>query len=139
MGAINDRLKRHGQPATPRLSTPGRTGAVDTGLALELAALVRGDGTPLVTISCHGDIGVLKIGRGDEADLVIADDTVSKLHAEFCWDERSKTHVVTDCNSTNGTFVNRKRIAGPVSLLNGTRIHFGKISLTYRRPYHGEW
>jgi len=139
MGAINDRLKRHGQPTPPRLAISGRTGAVDTGPALELAALVRGDGTPLVTISCQSDTGILTIGRGDEADLVIADETVSKLHAQFYWDERSKTHVVTDCNSTNGTFVNRKRIAGPVSLLNGTRIHFGKISLTYHRPYHGDW
>jgi pSer/pThr/pTyr-binding forkhead associated (FHA) protein len=137
-GEINDRLKRLAQPTTPRLPVrldreQHRT--VDAEPTLELAALLRADGTPLVIVSCHGDIGILTIGRSDEADLVIADDRVSKIHARFYWDDASGTHVMTDCDSTNGTFVNRRRIVGPMSLLNGTQVYLGKVALTYHRPF----
>jgi hypothetical protein len=137
-GAINDRLARLAQPTKPRLPAARdreQLSPADARPELELAALLRADGKPLLTVSCYGDIGILTIGRGDEADLVIADDRVSKVHARFHWDDASATHVLTDCDSTNGTFVNRRRIAGPVSLLNGTRVQLGKIALTYRRPY----
>jgi diguanylate cyclase (GGDEF)-like protein len=49
------------------------------------------------------------LGRGDNCDLVIADNSVSRSHASI---ERTATgHMVIDLNSTNGTFVNDVAIA----------------------------
>ncbi len=105
--------------------------------SMELAALVRDDGAPLVVLSARGDIGVLTIGRGDEVDLQLAHPAISGTHATVRWDEGLELHLLTDCGSSNGTFVNRRRVTGPVALLDGVRIHLAQVALTYRRPYRG--
>lgn len=104
--------------------------------AVTLAALVRPDGTPLIVVSASGDIGNITIGRGDDADLQIHESAVSQSHAQFTWDEQRRAHTLVDCGSTNGTFINRRRITGPVTLLNGMQIRLGSVLLTYQVPFH---
>lgn len=48
------------------------------------------------------------IGRGDHCDMVIANQHVSRAHAEVMAD--GATVVVRDLGSSNGTFVNGRRI-----------------------------
>lgn len=49
----------------------------------------------------------VRVGRSRRCDLVVADPTVSRIHAEFRLE--SERVVVHDLNSTNGTFVNDVR------------------------------
>lgn len=69
----------------------------------------------------------LSVGR-DNADISLSDDSVSRRHATIAWN--GTTHVVTDLSSTNGTYVNEKRITEH-GLTVGDRIRFGNQLLKY--------
>ena len=47
------------------------------------------------------------VGRGEDADLVLADDSLSKLHALFLL--TSEGYQIQDLESANGTWVNGVR------------------------------
>lgn len=47
----------------------------------------------------------MTVGRTADADIVILDDTVSKIHAEMSWDAYRERCVITDLGSRNGTTV----------------------------------
>ncbi|HDK38467.1 MAG TPA: FHA domain-containing protein [Thiolapillus brandeum] len=51
---------------------------------------------------------VLTIGRAPDNDIILDNPGVSSHHAVV--ETRSSTHVILDKNSTNGTFINNKRI-----------------------------
>lgn len=59
--------------------------------------------------------------------LYIEDASVSRLHA--CFKEQGKDIILQDLDSTNGTYINGKRLApGEVKVVNrGDEIQFGKI------------
>ena len=74
----------------------------------------------------------ISIGRTDAARIVLEDDGLSRLNTTFFRD--GEDVLVVDENSTNGTFVNGKKISGSpklvfdgdeVKLGNGTRIRVG--------------
>lgn len=66
-----------------------------------------------------------KIGRASSCDIALADDSyVSQLHARLY--RREGTLFIEDLGSTNGTFLNRKKLSGPVSLRRGDRIQIGR-------------
>jgi len=53
-------------------------------------------------------VGVTLLGRGQECDIVIKDNRVSRKHLKLKWgDEKA---VIEDLKSTNGTFVNGEKI-----------------------------
>jgi diguanylate cyclase (GGDEF)-like protein len=55
------------------------------------------------------DRPTMVLGRGEDCDLVIADNSVSRSHARI--EHTSNGYQVIDLNSTNGTFVNDVAIA----------------------------
>ncbi len=63
------------------------------------------------------------IGRGDEAEVQLADLSVSRLHARLSVDGESAW--IEDLNSTNGTFVDGETIDGRRQLTDGCRIGAG--------------
>jgi len=65
----------------------------------------------------------VRLGRGKKADLTIEDNSISALHAEFLFE--GKKVFVKDLNSTNGTFVNDKKIKKSVELEEGDVIRIG--------------
>lgn len=69
--------------------------------------------------------GRTQIGSADENDLVIADSTVSRRHAEI-W-RRLARYRVKDLGSTNGTFVNGRKITTGAPLNNGDELRIGKV------------
>ena len=73
----------------------------------------------------------LVAGR-DSLDIPLgADGYASARHARFA---RGAEHdVVEDLHSTNGTFVNGERVAGPRSLVDGDLVTIGQTQLVYRR------
>ena len=68
------------------------------------------------------------IGRGDEADIRLVDDSVSSLHAQI--DLASDGFRIRDNRSTNGTFVNGSQIAF-ADLKHGDKITIGEHTLQY--------
>jgi len=68
------------------------------------------------------------IGRSNEAIIKISyDNFCSRKHALLYWE--NKTGFIKDLNSTNGTFVNNKRISQPTELYNGDTIGLGDTKL----------
>lgn len=63
------------------------------------------------------------VGRGSNNDLVLAEATVSWHHA-VVWSEGERLWV-RDLGSSNGTFVNERRIAGAEPIRPGDRLRFG--------------
>ena len=65
------------------------------------------------------------IGRSQNCNLTLLSKTVSRKHAEIY--PRKKTMVLHDLDSTNGTFINGKRLKDRTDLADGDLIHFGEI------------
>jgi len=70
----------------------------------------------------------LAIGRDAQNDLVVDDRRVSRKHAEIRL--RLGRYTLYDLQSTNGTFVNGRRVA-EVVLSNGDRINLGGVELLF--------
>ena len=70
----------------------------------------------------------IKIGRSSSNDVVINDPTVSAHHAVLT--ETASGYILKDLNSSNGTFVNGKKIAGEVHVTDKDAIRFGGGQVT---------
>lgn len=71
---------------------------------------------------------VLVIGRGPRCDFIVEDRTASRLHAVLV--RFASQWLIADHSSTNGTFLNGRRLAGTTSVHPGDRASFGLA--TYR-------
>jgi len=71
----------------------------------------------------------LKIGRSAPADIVISDKSVSRAHCivGLANDEL----LVTDLNSTNGTYIDDVRIDRATILPVGSVLRLGKVALRH--------
>ena len=105
---------------SPQVQTPskGATRLVITGGAKEgMEILLQGE--------------ELTIGRASESGLVIRDDYTSTYHARLLlWDEG---WVVQDLDSTNGTFLDGKRVTVPTLVPLGVTVKIGTTSFELRR------
>lgn len=72
--------------------------------------------------------GSLRVGRQRRADLVVTDKTVSRHHADVCYE--SGRYVLYD-HSTNGTWINGTLVAVAQPLRDGDTIKFGKIEFRF--------
>ena len=70
------------------------------------------------------------IGRSQENDVVIRDHSMSRNHAILQCNETGD-YLLIDLGSSNGSFVNGKRVSVPISLQNGDRILFGKSHVEF--------
>jgi len=68
----------------------------------------------------------LRLGRRAPADVLLADGEVSGLHCEVVARGSVGNALVTDLNSTNGSFVNGRRVHGSVRLAQGMRLQVGR-------------
>ena len=72
---------------------------------------------------------VTTLGRSSACDLVLDYNYVSRQHARL---EKTKDgYLIEDGGSTNGTFVNGRRISGQQMLASGDQIDIGELSLTF--------
>ncbi|HEX4337912.1 MAG TPA: FHA domain-containing protein [Polyangiaceae bacterium] len=69
----------------------------------------------------------LSIGRVQGNELMLPKGNVSKRHARLVF--RDGRYIVTDLNSTNGTYVNRRRINQATIVRQGDRIYIGDFVL----------
>jgi diguanylate cyclase (GGDEF)-like protein len=77
--------------------------------------------------------GKVTLGRKPDNDIVIADESASRLHAEIEFLSADGTFIVRDMDSTNGTYVNRERLEGPQPLKPEDQIRIGQHTLTVSR------
>lgn len=71
----------------------------------------------------------LLVGRGDECAIRIQDNSVSRKHAVI--EPRTAGDTVSDLGSTNGTFVNDKKLDAPQTLHDGDCLRIGKFLYRY--------
>jgi EAL domain-containing protein (putative c-di-GMP-specific phosphodiesterase class I) len=95
---------------TPANGTISLIGRVDAGDALSMVSL---DHEPFT------------VGRNSSNSLRMSDPTVSSYHAEITG--IASRPLVTDLDSTNGTFVNGARISGTHPIQDGDLLQFGSM------------
>lgn len=104
------------QPAPPRVSSPFHLRVIEPterrGHSYELGEEVT-------------------LGRSPGCGVSVPDTTVSQLHARLFRD--NGTLYIEDLGSTNGTFVNKVRVGGPVALKRGDRVQVGSTVLEVHR------
>jgi pSer/pThr/pTyr-binding forkhead associated (FHA) protein len=78
--------------------------------------------------------GAIKtVGRAPRADFILDAALVSRLHCRLIATDANVE--VVDLKSTNGTFVNGKRVAKAM-LSPGDRLRVGRVELTVAKAHH---
>lgn len=72
----------------------------------------------------------LVIGRAPECSVRLDDEFASNLHAKIY--RLQDRYYVEDLGSTNGTYVNGRRINYPIELRGGDRIKVGRTLMEFR-------
>jgi len=70
------------------------------------------------------------LGRSTTASVRLADREVSRKHSQI--DKEGDDYVLRDLGSSNGTFLNGKRIFGPTKLKDGDEVVIGTSKMEFR-------
>ena len=123
-----------GQPilhADGSLLLPGAASAIPASVVAKLQAspalIVVGHAKPQVFFLRQGKR--LTLGRDKTNDLVLAEVSASRLHAEDI--PGSDGFYIRDLASSNGVMVNQARIDNPYRLTHGDRVMIGKITIYF--------
>ncbi len=116
--------KARGEPAGGRQTTAGRRG----GKAPKTIVVTDEQGRKLETRRLDGPV---QIGRADACHIRLSDSYVSSFHARIF--DRNGSWYVEDLGSTNGTYVNQRRVSTPTEVRAGDRVRIGKTVLELRR------
>ncbi len=73
---------------------------------------------------------VVVLGRSDQADVILDDSYASEFHLRFSLDDGDL--YVQDLGSTNGTYVNGRRITAPMAVSRGDAVQVGKSVMEVR-------
>ncbi|MDX1447697.1 MAG: FHA domain-containing protein [Acidimicrobiia bacterium] len=97
----------------------------------------RRKGTKVVVVRSDANPGLqfvvedsVVIGRSDQADIVIADPYASDFHLRMT--AKDGRIVLSDLGSTNGTYVNGRRVTAPTDLGRGDAVQVGKTVMEIR-------
>lgn len=107
---------RQRQPRRPRRGTPSKVVVLDE----------RGGRG-----ATHRLAGTLDIGRASGCHIRPNDTYVSQMHARIT--NRNGSWTVEDLGSTNGTYLNQRKVTVPTELSAGDRIRVGKTILEVRK------
>ena len=66
---------------------------------------------------------IISIGREEDNDIWLDDETSSRYHAELVWDNGQV--YINDCNSLNGVLLNGRRIRGTLVIKSGDQVEIG--------------
>ena len=73
-----------------------------------------------------------RVGRDPDSELTVIAPGLSRRHAQLTIDIASGELLVSDLGSTNGTFVNRRRLEQPEALRDNDIVHFGSAEFRLR-------
>lgn len=108
--------QRQRQPRRQRRGTPSKLVVLDE----------RGQ-----RVSTHRLDGTLMIGRAPSCQIRPDDTYVSQMHAKIS--NRNGSWVVEDVGSTNGTYLNQRKVTVPTEISPGDRIRIGKTQVEVRK------
>jgi len=94
--------------------------------------VIEGDTSSIFPLPAEG---VVSIGRGEDAQLRLCDDSVSRLHARVFISDREVR--VADVESKNGVQVNGETIQETQTLVSGDVVSIGYATLVLRKPRGG--
>ncbi len=77
---------------------------------------------------------VISIGREEDNDIWLDDETSSRYHAELVWD--SGQVYITDCDSLNGVLLNGRRIRGTLVVKTGDLVEIGSHRFIFEIAEH---
>ena len=83
--------------------------------------------------------GMINVGRTVNNDVVLDIAGVSKFHAYFSRSSSGSDFFLTDANSKNGTFIERRQLRphAQTKLKDGDRVCFaGQLEFTFYSPEH---
>ncbi len=75
--------------------------------------------------------GVNTVGRLPDSDIFIDDSAASRQHAEFVYDSEKDTLSIRDLNSSNGTYLNLKRIQDQVEIQPNDVVRIGRCTISF--------
>lgn len=111
--------------------------SITSHLGLRRPAGTRRSGTRVVVLRSDTQAGLdftvedaLVLGRSPEADIVIEDPYASEFHLRL--NAKEGRLVLSDLGSTNGTYVNGRRVSTPVDLRRGDAVQIGKTVMEVR-------
>jgi FHA domain len=116
-----------------------RGSARDVAVASELRA-DRGGGPPLIVVEGGGGLragavfavnGSMTIGRSPQTDVQIDDRFASARHARVI--EREGVYYLEDMGSTNGTYLNGRRVSAVELLRPEDRFRIGDTEFRYQQ------
>jgi pSer/pThr/pTyr-binding forkhead associated (FHA) protein len=115
---------RPAAPSPPPKPARGRKAAAEVA---RLVAVIEGPaaGTSVALSSLP-----VTIGRADDSTIVLSDDYVSNHHARLV--PNGKDWLIEDTGSTNGTFLDDKKVSTAVVVPVGGRIRIGRNVLELR-------
>ena len=102
--------------STKRVKRPGK------------AVIVEGASSSGKTFDLRDE---LILGRGEKCHVVLDDTYVSTVHARLF--PKGEGIYVEDLGSTNGTYLNRKRVSNAVEVQRGDHVKIGKTVLEMRK------
>lgn len=71
----------------------------------------------------------LNVGRVGRNEIILKDPYVSKRHAKIF--SKNNLYYIEDLDSSNGTFVNNRKIKDLVQIVHGDRIKIGQIEFLF--------
>ncbi|NES15599.1 FHA domain-containing protein [Micromonospora sp. PPF5-17] len=98
----------------------------------ELMPLLTVAGGAMRGLSFRVGRGAQVIGRAPSADIVLVDAHLSRRHATVQLTAEGVS--LTDLGSTNGTWLNDRRISGSVPLADGDVVRVGRTELRFFDP-----
>lgn len=111
--------------------------SIATHLGIGSTRHTRRSGTRIAVVKSDTQSGLsftvtdsMVLGRSDEADLLLDDPYASDFHLRLA--TRDGRLVVSDLGSTNGTYVNGRRVTTPVDLNRGDAVQVGKTVMEVR-------
>src|SRR5215213_4782131 len=127
LNELRPQTRRRRAPRQP-VQTPSRPPARRGKKAPRHVAVIDGNALKGKTFELKDE---MVIGRADRCHVVLDDTYVSQMHARIF--ARDGNYMVEDLGSTNGTYLNRRRVTGPSELHRGDQIKIGKTVMEMRR------
>jgi pSer/pThr/pTyr-binding forkhead associated (FHA) protein len=95
-----------------------------------MASIIIGTGTQQGIFLLLGKKTTV-IGRDEALQLQLEDERVSRKHCQFRFDPADNQYRVLDMQSTNGTYVNGKRVPGETILSDGDEVQVGDTKVVF--------
>jgi hypothetical protein len=125
---IESRTEKTSDPSAPAPVAPGTYGAMPAAPTRQPSRL-----QPVLDIDGQRyslNAPSVVLGRSSDADILIDDTGVSRRHLEVR--TGPGTAQAIDLGSTNGSYVNGRKVVGSSELMDGSTITMGRTKITFR-------